>query len=123
MMKHALAGLFITVLLSYPVSQAEASMNKCTDGRQTTYTNEPCEKLGLNSAGPIKYMVTIVPVAAKPQAGAPAKPENSRESSNDVSLNKGPDDKAPVIGEPNIGTSGIATTKPANPPSDSASKE
>jgi len=43
-------------------------MHKCTDGRQITYTSEPCEKTGLTSAGPIKDAVTVMPLIPKTRA-------------------------------------------------------
>ena len=39
-------------------SYAETVLNKCTDGKQITYTDKPCEKLGLTGAGPISNSVT-----------------------------------------------------------------
>jgi hypothetical protein len=38
-------------------------MNKCTDGIQITYTDKPCEKLGLKDGGTLKDTVTILPTA------------------------------------------------------------
>lgn len=66
-------GLSVAVLFFCPMSGAEAVMNKCTDGRQITYTNEPCEKMGLNSAGPIKDAVTVMPLVSKPKDDASGK--------------------------------------------------
>ena len=54
MLRHAHLGLSVALLFCFQVSSAEASMNKCTDGKQITYTNEPCEKMGLKSAGLLK---------------------------------------------------------------------
>ncbi len=63
MLKSAHLGLFAVLFFCYSIADADASMNKCTDGKQMTYTNEPCEKTGLNAAGPIKDSVTVVPAA------------------------------------------------------------
>jgi hypothetical protein len=60
-------------------------MNKCTDGKQMTYTREPCEKLGLNTAGPIKDAVTVVPVAPKPQKDTSENSGEEHTARNDVS--------------------------------------
>jgi hypothetical protein len=67
MLKSAHLGLFVALFLGYSIADAEASMNKCTDGKQITYTNEPCEKTGLKAAGPIKDSVTVVPAAPVPK--------------------------------------------------------
>jgi len=51
---------FLTASSSW--GSAESVINKCTDGKQITYTDKPCKKLGLNDAGIInKDKVTIVP--------------------------------------------------------------
>jgi hypothetical protein len=60
--------LFIALILSCKLVCADSIMNKCTDGREITYTDKPCEKLGLTSAGPMNYSVTIVPATPVPQA-------------------------------------------------------
>ena len=39
---------------------AETIMNKCTDGIRLTYTDKPCEKLGLKVVGPINNAVTEI---------------------------------------------------------------
>ncbi len=77
----------------YQIACAESIMNKCTDGTEITYTDKPCEKLGLKSAGPIKYNVTItpaVPVTQIPQnrvrakdASATAAPTSTVANSDD----------------------------------------
>lgn len=53
--------LFIALIFSFQLVYADSVMNKCTDGREITYTDKPCEKLGLTSAGPLNYSVTIIP--------------------------------------------------------------
>jgi hypothetical protein len=71
----------LAILLAIPPAwvSAESILNKCTDGKQITYTDKPCEKLGLKGAGPIKDTVTIVTVSSKPE----------------VPLNKSHEDDAP----------------------------
>jgi len=59
-------GLSIALLFCYQISYAESNMNKCTDGKQITYTDKPCEKLGLKDAGPLNTTVTIVPATPIP---------------------------------------------------------
>jgi len=55
-------GLSIALFFCYQISYADSIMNKCTDGNQITYTDKPCEKLGLKDAGPInKNTVTVTP--------------------------------------------------------------
>lgn len=77
----------VALFFCQQIASAESIMNKCTDGTEITYTDKPCEKLGLKNAGPIKYNVTItpaVPVTQIPQrarakdasgTGAPASAE------------------------------------------------
>ena len=55
--------LAITLFFCCQLACAESTMNKCTDGTEITYTDKPCEKLGLKNAGPIKYTVTITPAS------------------------------------------------------------
>lgn len=86
MPRHAYLGLPIALFLCYPVSNAEA-VNKCTDGRQITYTNEPCEKTGLTSAGPIKDAVTVMPLIPKNQIDPSGKSDKDSLKSNDVPRN------------------------------------
>jgi hypothetical protein len=50
----ALLGIFPACV------SAETILNKCTDGIQITYTDKPCEKLGLKDGGTIKNTVTII---------------------------------------------------------------
>jgi hypothetical protein len=82
MLKRSHIGLSIALLVCYPMSNAEATMNKCTDGRQITYTNEPCEKMGLNSAGPIKDAVTVMPLIPKTPGNTPEKSGKDGAESN-----------------------------------------
>jgi hypothetical protein len=60
--------LSIALLFCFQIVCAESIMNKCTDGAAITYTDKPCEKLGLKGAGPIDYNVTITPGFSLPQA-------------------------------------------------------
>ena len=112
MLKHAHLGLFFALFLFHPVSDVEARMNKCTDGMQTTYTSEPCERLGLDSAGPIKDLVTIVPVSPKPQMETPERSEEDQSSSKDATLNGNQNAQPPATGDPTPPPSAADTTGP-----------
>lgn len=61
----------LTLILALAISPswvyAASILKKCTDGKQITYTDKPCEKLGLKDAGPIKDTVTIVPHYTEPK--------------------------------------------------------
>jgi len=59
--------LLIMLLIRCQLVFADAIMNKCTDGAEITYTDKPCEKLGLKSAGPLNYSVTIIPATPVPK--------------------------------------------------------
>ena len=53
-------------------------MNKCTDGKQITYSDVSCEKLGLTVSGSInKDYVTIVPAAPVPVSPSRASTNNN----------------------------------------------
>src|SRR5574340_123549 len=110
MLRPAHLGLSIALFFCYPIASAEAAMNKCTDGRQLTYTNEPCEKMGLSSAGPIKDAVTVMPAVPKPKNDQAEEPGNAHGEGNDAPRNKASGDGS---GED---VSRAATIKPANPP-------
>ena len=75
-------GLPIALFFSFPIPNAEAGMNKCTDGNQITYTNEPCEKTGLTSAGPIKDGLTVMPLIPKNQTDSSGKSGKDSEEGN-----------------------------------------
>ena len=49
------------------MSVADPVTNKCTDGWRITYANMPCEKLGLQQAGPIRNLVTVMPAFENPE--------------------------------------------------------
>lgn len=54
--------LSIALCFCHQLAFADAILNKCTDGKEITYTDKACEKLGLTNAGPInRETVTIVP--------------------------------------------------------------
>ncbi|MBI5626940.1 MAG: hypothetical protein HY935_07075 [Nitrosomonadales bacterium] len=109
MPRHAHLGLSIALFFCLPISNAEAGMNKCTDGRQITYTNEPCEKTGLTSAGPIKDAVTVMPLIPKNQT------DPSEESGKENGANNIPRNKAPRNDDSGADVSRDATTKPISP--------
>jgi hypothetical protein len=76
-------------------------MNKCTNGKQITYTSEPCEKLGLQTAGPIKDAVTVVPVAPRPRQTPSAlrqtPPKDSDEDTGDAHVERSEVSRAATI--------------------------
>ncbi len=110
MLKPAHLGLSIALLFCHSMPNAEASLNKCTDGKQITYTTEPCEKTGLSSAGPIKDAVTVVPILPKPQKDSPEKPGKGHGEDNDIFRNNTPRNDGS-----GADVSKDATIKPANP--------
>jgi hypothetical protein len=67
MLKHSHLGLSCVLIFCYPVAHAESTTNKCTDGKNVTYANMPCEKLGLKTIGPVKNTITVVPATQKPE--------------------------------------------------------
>jgi hypothetical protein len=75
--------LSVALFFYYQISYAESIMNKCTDGKQITYTDKPCGKLGLTDAGPLKTTVTIIPSSPIPASPKPAVPQN-KSHENDV---------------------------------------
>ena len=109
MSRTARLGLSVAVLFFCPMSSAEAVVNKCTDGRQITYTTEPCEKMGLNSAGPIKDAVTVMPLAPKPRDDASGKTDKeSRGNNNAPKIDPAGDDSGSDVPRD-------ITIKPVNP--------
>jgi len=73
------AALFIALFFVNQMSYADSVLNKCTDGKQITYTDKPCEKLGLKDGGAIKNTVTIVQATS---ITAPKKPETLQNKSH-----------------------------------------
>lgn len=65
----------VALLLFASTFNAEAKMNKCTNGKQITYTTEPCEDTGLKPAGPIKNAVTVMAIVPKTENADPKKAE------------------------------------------------
>jgi hypothetical protein len=102
-------GLSIAVFFCYPLHNAQAALNKCTDGKQITYTTESCEKAGLSPAGPIKDAVTVMPLVPKTQNDPSGKTgqgqENAKASKNNASYDEDPDAAVPRE----------TTIKPVNP--------
>jgi hypothetical protein len=71
-MKHL--ALFAALFLFHQPVFADPQLNKCTDGKELTYTDKPCEKLGLQNAGPInRDTITILPALQMPPL-SPYKP-------------------------------------------------
>lgn len=109
MLKRTPLGLSIALLFTCPIPDAAAGMHKCTDGRQITYTSEPCEKTGLTSAGPIKDAVTVMPLIPKTQSDPPGKSGKDDGERNDVSRDSARDNN-----DADADVSGETTTRPAN---------
>jgi hypothetical protein len=63
------------LLLLAPALAAAQPMNKCVDDKkQVTYSNFPCEKQGLKSAGTVTQdRVTSMPFNEPPKSSAPRK--------------------------------------------------
>jgi hypothetical protein len=62
--------LLLCVSVSIPIDATAQSVFKCRQGNAVTYSNTPCEKLGLKSGGEVRDRITTVP-GTKPQS-APA---------------------------------------------------
>ena len=67
MLKFVIRCLSVALCCGFHISFAESVLNKCTDDNQITYTDKPCEKLGLKNAGPLKNSVTEIFAPNKPQ--------------------------------------------------------
>ena len=103
-------GLSLAIFFCFPMHDAEAGLNKCTDGKQITYTTEPCEKTGLTYAGPIKDAVTVMPIAPKRQNDSSKNPGKNNVEDNDL-----PKSKAPMNDDSGADAPKEATAKPVNP--------
>ena len=68
------AGFRLTLIVALlgPGAAGAQTMYKCLDGRSVTYSNTPCEKLGLKKAGEVADRVTTLPSPAAAAAKAPA---------------------------------------------------
>jgi hypothetical protein len=97
-------GLSIALLFCYPAAHADPTTNKCTDGKQITYANMPCEDLGLQSIGPVKKTIVVVPAVQKPKTSQSEDSGKERNENKDV-----PKDDAPASD-----VSGTGKTKPLN---------
>lgn len=68
--------LAVFLVLLAPGAAGAQTVFKCLDGRSVTYSNTPCEKLGLKTAGEVADRVTTLPAirpapaATKNQPGA-----------------------------------------------------
>ena len=60
------AGFRLTLIVALlgPGAAGAQTMYKCLDGRSVTYSNTPCEKLGLKKAGEVADRVTTLPSPA-----------------------------------------------------------
>lgn len=67
MLRSVLFTLPVAIFCGYQTSFADSILNKCTDGNRLTYTDKPCEKLGLQDAGPLNNTVTEIIAPPHPQ--------------------------------------------------------
>ncbi len=97
MLRVCLAGLPAALLA--PGNTAAQPVFKCLEGKSVTYSNTPCEKLGLKAAGEVPDRVTTLPSGAPSMAAGagPAKPPAGAVPGNEVDLPK------------------TSTTRPVNP--------
>lgn len=83
-----LAALLVLV---GPGTAAAQGIVKCLDGKTVTYSNTPCEKLGLKPAGEVKDRVTTLPMsspAAAKALTAPAKNQPGVAPGNEIDMPK-----------------------------------
>jgi hypothetical protein len=103
MLKHfkLLAGL----VLCLSISPASAAAYKCTDGKNITYATQPCDELGLTSAGTVKNTVSVMPATPveKPAEKAPEK--GIQQMINDSATDESGENTVPKA----------STIKPVNP--------
>ena len=73
--KLAIMRLSIAALLfCLPLLACAQDMYKCKDAKgKITYTNHPCENVGLQSAGEVKGQISVTPMVkpAEPSSGQP----------------------------------------------------
>lgn len=86
----------LVVALVSPVSVGAQTVFKCLEGKAVTYSNTPCEKLGMKTAGEVADRVTTLPAVSAAKPPTAQKPQASVPG-NDVDLPK------------------TSTTKPVNP--------
>ncbi len=70
--ENACVRLTLIVALLGPGAAGAQTMFKCLDGKSVTYSNTPCEKLGLKKAGEVADRVTTLPSPVPAAAKAPA---------------------------------------------------
>ncbi|MEI6720091.1 MAG: DUF4124 domain-containing protein [Betaproteobacteria bacterium] len=104
--ENACVRLTLIVALLGPGAAGAQTMFKCLDGKSVTYSNTPCEKLGLKKAGEVADRVTTLPSLAPAAAKAPAAKSAPAGAvpGNEVDLPK------------------TSTTRPVNPPIEKLSK-
>ena len=69
--ENACVRLTLIVALLGPGAAGAQTMFKCLDGKSVTYSNTPCEKLGLKKAGEVADRVTTLPSPVPAAAKAP----------------------------------------------------
>lgn len=85
----AIVWIFLAAPVPTPV--AAQTVFKCLEGRSITYSNTPCEKLGLKQGGEIQDRVTTIPatkLAPAKDAGGSGKRPPTAKSENDVDMSK-----------------------------------
>lgn len=115
MVRRAVCWFGLAVAL-HPVSGWGDTVYKCSDGKAVTYSNTPCDKLGLNSSGVVPDKVSVmpggVPEAAK-AAAAKAAPESAAKSGAATAPASSP---APATGTASGSSAGAASkASPLNP--------
>jgi hypothetical protein len=85
MLRPSLLGLSFALFFCCPAAHAESTANKCTDGKQITYANMPCEKLGLKTIGPVKKSITVIPAISESEKNPPENPDQKDGEKNDTS--------------------------------------
>ena len=82
MVRRAVCWIGLAVAL-HPVTGWGDTVYKCSDGKAVTYSNTPCDKLGLNSSGVVADKVSVMPGGtpdAAKAAAAKAAPEGAAKS-------------------------------------------
>jgi len=72
------------------------AMHKCLKGTAVTYSNTPCDQLGLKSAGLVRDRMTTLPMSSSPQgaqatqakgpSGGAGKPKSAMEKANQIDM-------------------------------------
>ena len=89
----ALSAALSFGLLAAPGVANAQTMFKCLKGTAVTYSNTPCDQLGLKSAGPVRDRMTTLPMGNSSQAaqakgppGGAGKPKTGMEKANEIDM-------------------------------------